>query len=39
LKTIGYKQALISVSLSVAAALVISGVIRVLLETSRYLLT
>jgi ferrous iron transport protein B len=37
LKTIGYKHALISVSLSVLVALVMSGVIRLVLETSRYL--
>lgn len=37
LKTIGYKHALLSVSLSVTVALLVSGIIRLVLETSRYL--
>jgi len=37
LKTIGSKHALISVSLSVLVALLVSGAIRFVLETSRYL--
>jgi ferrous iron transport protein B len=36
LKTIGHKYALLSVSISVMAALLVSGVIRVLLEITRY---
>lgn len=38
LRTIGHKQALVSVSFSVAVALMISGVIRLMLESGRYLL-
>ncbi|MDX1812329.1 MAG: nucleoside recognition domain-containing protein, partial [Gammaproteobacteria bacterium] len=37
LKTIGHKYALISVSISVMVALLVSGVIRVLLEITRYI--
>jgi len=37
LKTIGHRYALLSVSVSVMAALLVSGVIRVLLEITRYL--
>lgn len=37
LKTIGHKLALASVSLSVVVALIVSGVIRLLLETAQYL--
>ncbi|HEY9199393.1 MAG TPA: ferrous iron transporter B [Gammaproteobacteria bacterium] len=36
LKTIGRKEALISVSLSVAVALAVSGTVRLLLETGRH---
>ncbi len=39
LKTIGKKYALIAVGISVGVALIISGIIRLLLETSQYLLT
>ena len=39
LRTIGYKFALISVSVSVMVALVISGVVRIVLETARFLLS
>jgi ferrous iron transport protein B len=38
LKTIGRREALISVTLSVGVALVVSGVVRMLLEVLRYLL-
>jgi len=36
LKTIGRRQALVSVSLSVGVALLVSGMIRFLLEGARY---
>lgn len=38
LKTIGRKSALISVAISVVVALVVSGIIRLILEISRYFL-
>jgi ferrous iron transport protein B len=37
LKTIGRKEALFSVSLSVGVALLVSGIIRLLLEGAQYL--
>lgn len=37
LKNIGRKQALFSVSLSVGVALLVSGIVRVLLEAVQYL--
>jgi hypothetical protein len=37
LKTIGRKQALVSVSLSVGVALLVSGIVRILLEATQYL--
>ena len=37
LKTIGRKEAFFSVTLSVAVALVVSGLVRLLLETARYI--
>lgn len=39
LKTIGRKQALISVSLSVSIALLVSGIVRFILEVSRHFIT
>lgn len=39
LKTIGHKQALFSVTLSVGAALVISGVVRLFLEGARHVVS
>ncbi|MGD8639969.1 MAG: ferrous iron transporter B [Gammaproteobacteria bacterium] len=38
LKTIGYRYALLSVAISVTAALFVSGIIRALLETARYVM-
>jgi ferrous iron transport protein B len=38
LKTLGRREALFSVALSVSAALLVSGVVRLLLEVGRYLL-
>jgi len=39
LKTIGRKEALFSVSLSVGVALLVSGIVRLLLEGAQYLST
>ncbi len=36
LRTLGYRYAMISVSISVGVALLISGVVRLILETARY---
>lgn len=38
LKTIGYKSALLAVSISICVALIISGIIRLLLESVKYLI-
>ncbi len=39
LKTIGFKHALVSASISVTVALLVSGAIRLLLESSRFIIT
>ena len=39
IKTIGYRQALMSASISVIVALLVSGIVRLFLETSRLVIT